>query len=191
MTTDRLFVILLVMLIPMTGCFGAVGDADAEDNDDETTIVNNYYYNNTTTTMMMEEIEYFSNGGVINSSTPYGEITTESNSFMFDGDPQQSFFPYNFTTNAGEAMKIHYFLGSGYYNMFLDTECSDGTSFTYGDSGINQNNYMGGSHTDCDHSVRILVRDYYFDEGNSTATTINYDGVSYSMVYSIQSVTVV
>ena len=46
MTTDRLFVILLVMLIPMTGCFGAIDNADAEDNDEnETTIVNNYYYN--------------------------------------------------------------------------------------------------------------------------------------------------
>ena len=33
MTTDRLFVILLVMLIPMTGCFGAVDNADAEEND--------------------------------------------------------------------------------------------------------------------------------------------------------------
>ena len=29
MTTDRLFVIMLVMLIPMTGCFGAVDNADA------------------------------------------------------------------------------------------------------------------------------------------------------------------
>ena len=190
MTTDRLFVILLVMLIPMTGCFGAIDNADAEQNDDETTIVNNYYYNNTTT-MMMEEIEYFSNGGVIESSTPHGEITTESNSVFFDGDPQQNFFPYNFTTNAGEAVKIHYFLGNGYYNMLLDTECSDGTSFIYGDSGVNQNNYIGGSHTNCDHSVRIQVRDYYFDQSNTTATTIDYSGVSYSMVYSIQSVTVV
>ena len=32
MTTDRLFVIMLVMLIPMTGCFGAVDNADAEEH---------------------------------------------------------------------------------------------------------------------------------------------------------------
>ena len=33
MTTDRLFVILLVMLIPMTGCFGAIDNADSEETD--------------------------------------------------------------------------------------------------------------------------------------------------------------
>ena len=34
--------------------------------------------------------------------------------------------------------------------------------------------------------LRIVVRDYYdlTKEINSTASTINYDGVSYSMVYS-------
>ena len=175
----------------MTGCFGAIDNADAEDNDDETTIVNNYYYNNTTT-MMMEQIEYFSNGGVIDSSTPHGEIGISSNGLMFGYEGQQDFFPYNFTTNAGEAMKIHYFYGSGYSIMYLDTECSDGTSYSYGDSGVNSNNYLGGSHTDCEHSVTIRVSDYYFDQSaNPNATTIDYDGVSFSMIYSIQSVTVV
>ena len=190
MTTDRLFVILLVMLIPMTGCFGAIDNADAEDNDDETTIVNNYYYNNTTT-MMMEQIEYFSNGGVIDSSTPHGEIITQSSGILFTGSPAQNFYPYNFTTNAGEAMKIHYFYGSGFNRMYLDTECSDGTTFLTGSSSENNDNYVGGSHTNCEHSVRINVEDYYFDQGNATATTVNYDGVSFSMIYSIQSVTVV
>ena len=61
MTTDRLFVILLVMMVPFDPLVLLTTDAqEAEDNDDETTIVNNYYYNNTTTTMMMEEIEYWS-----------------------------------------------------------------------------------------------------------------------------------
>ena len=32
MTTDRLFVIMLVILIPMTGCFGAVDNVDAEED---------------------------------------------------------------------------------------------------------------------------------------------------------------
>ena len=32
MTTDRLFVIL-PMLIPMTGCFGAIENSDAEENE--------------------------------------------------------------------------------------------------------------------------------------------------------------
>ena len=63
-------------MIPMTGCFGAVDNADAEQNDSDM-IVNNYYYNNTTTTIM-EETEYFTNGGVIDSSTPYGEVTNST-----------------------------------------------------------------------------------------------------------------
>ena len=33
MTTDRLFVILLVMLIPMTGCFGAIDNANGEEEE--------------------------------------------------------------------------------------------------------------------------------------------------------------
>ena len=41
MTTDRLFVILLVMLIPMTGCFGAVDNADAQDDSSDPIDSNN------------------------------------------------------------------------------------------------------------------------------------------------------
>ena len=67
MTTDRLFVIMLVMLIPMTGCFGAVDNADAQDDTVENTsetIVNNYY-NNTTTIVDTPIIEKFTTGGMI------------------------------------------------------------------------------------------------------------------------------
>jgi|TARA_B110000967_G_C18638151_1_gene437093 hypothetical protein len=34
MTTDRIFVLMLVIMLPMSGCFGGVGDAEAGDNDD-------------------------------------------------------------------------------------------------------------------------------------------------------------
>ena len=53
MRNDQIFVLMLVILLPMSGCFdGAVGDAegnDAEDNVEtpETIVINNYY-NNTT-----------------------------------------------------------------------------------------------------------------------------------------------
>ena len=58
MTTDRLFVILLVMLIPMTGCFGAIGDAEADENDGN-------------------EIKMYSVGGDWNVST----LTEENNKY--------------------------------------------------------------------------------------------------------------
>ena len=46
MRNDQIFVLLLVVLLPLSGCFdGAVGDA--EGTDDESTVINNYY-NNTT-----------------------------------------------------------------------------------------------------------------------------------------------
>ena len=40
MTTDRVFVLLLVIMLPMSGCFGGVGDAEAGDNDDDTDWIN-------------------------------------------------------------------------------------------------------------------------------------------------------
>ena len=43
MKTDRIFVLLLVVMLPMSGCFdGAVGDAEGTTEEDTTTI-NNYY----------------------------------------------------------------------------------------------------------------------------------------------------
>ena len=45
MRNDQIFVLLLVILLPMSGCFdGAVGDAEGTDDEEaSTTIVNNYY----------------------------------------------------------------------------------------------------------------------------------------------------
>ena len=193
MTTDRLFVIMLVMLIPMTGCFGAVDNADAQDDSAETTgetIVNNYYYNNTTTTVI-EETEYFTNGGKINANTPYSEITNiSSGGFMFPTQEEyhQDFFPYNFSTSVGEAVQIHYFDVIG-ATIYLDTECIDSSSFAYGENGINQGNFIGGSHTNCTHSVTITEIDYNYEPSNSP--TLDYSHISYSLIYSIESVTVV
>ena len=47
MKTDRIFVLLLIVMLPMSGCFGdGVGDAEAADyNDEGTTVI---HYNNTT-----------------------------------------------------------------------------------------------------------------------------------------------
>ena len=47
MRNDQIFVLLLVILLPLSGCFdGAVGDAEGTDDASSgTTIVNNYYNN--------------------------------------------------------------------------------------------------------------------------------------------------
>ena len=47
MRNDQIFVLLLVILLPMSGCFdGAVGDAEADEESEGPTVINNYYYNN-------------------------------------------------------------------------------------------------------------------------------------------------
>lgn len=48
MKPDKLFILLLVILLPMTGCLDIADTAEAQESEEETTIVNNYY-NNTTT----------------------------------------------------------------------------------------------------------------------------------------------
>ena len=183
MTTDRLFVIMLVILIPMTGCFGAVDNADAEQNDSDT-IVNNYYYNNTTTTIM-EETEYFTNGGMIDSNTPHGEVTERISGIGFPNDVQD-FYPYNFTTNAGEGVKIHYFNGRS--SLMIDTECSDSSSFYYNQVGTGQDNFLGGAHANCTHSVVMTITGYNYD---TTSPTVDYSNSQYSLIYEIYSMTLV
>ena len=58
MKTDRIFVLLLVVMLPLSGCFDdAVGDAEAAEDDtgttvnhyNNTTVINHHYHNNTTT----------------------------------------------------------------------------------------------------------------------------------------------
>ena len=58
MRNDQIFVLLLVVLLPLSGCFdGAVGDAEGtDDTSSDTTLMNNYY--NNTTTYSTEPPEY-------------------------------------------------------------------------------------------------------------------------------------
>ena len=54
MTTDKLFILLLVILLPLTGCLDIADTAEAEESEEETTIVNNYYNNTTTIVQSVE-----------------------------------------------------------------------------------------------------------------------------------------
>jgi len=72
MKTDRIFVLLLVVMLPLSGCFdGAVGDAEGtEDATSGTTVINNYYNNTTITENLMTENQsktWYSSGGTFNS----------------------------------------------------------------------------------------------------------------------------
>ena len=140
MTTDRLFVIMLVMLIPMTGCFGAIDNADAEDNTGETTIVNNYYNN---TTVIPDEVEYFTVGGMFDND--FGNHSSGYN------------YPYQFNTIAGEFVEIHYFQNENSNSISIETNCDDESTDYYSQYGNEEYPYLWGSYTSCEHSVRVNV----------------------------------
>ena len=130
MTTDRLFVILLVMLIPMTGCFGAVGDADAQD---ETTPVEPSTTN---------DVEMFTVGGVF-AQTDYPE------------DANGKRYPHSFNTSAGEVVLVHFFDATQVSGGNIVSECADGST-GYGEPYYSHDGeYLWGSHTDCVHKVRL------------------------------------
>ena len=54
MTTDKVFILLLVILLPITGCLDMTDNAEAEGSDEETTVINNYYNNTTTIVQSVE-----------------------------------------------------------------------------------------------------------------------------------------
>ena len=183
MTTDRLFVIMLVMLIPMTGCFGAVDNADAQDDTTENTnqtIVNNYY-NNTTTIVEAPVIEKFTNGGLIDFNL---------DNYTVPHSGARTYTGYNFSTNAGEVVTIHYLNRDGYLDgVDLRTNCVDGTTGSLSEvNGVDR--IVWGSYTNCVHTVELTTNNV-----NSVANMEKYESGEYTMawslVYSIESVTVV
>ena len=60
MKPDKVFILLLVIMLPLTGCIDVSDNADAQDASDseesDTTMINNYY-NNTTTVIQAVEPE--------------------------------------------------------------------------------------------------------------------------------------
>jgi hypothetical protein len=70
MRNDQIFVLLLVVLLPLSGCFdgGGVGEAEGAQDSDETsgTTVVNHYYNNTTTSQNSQERTWHSSGEIVN-----------------------------------------------------------------------------------------------------------------------------
>ena len=71
MRNDQIFVLLLVVLLPLSGCFdGAVGDAEGADDESSTTVVNNYYNNTTVVESNTPLHHQFSNGTIVITTNP-------------------------------------------------------------------------------------------------------------------------
>lgn len=111
MRNDQIFVLMLVILLPMSGCFdGAVGDAEGTDEGATTTVVNNYYNNTTTVEPNIDSV----------MTVHIAEGQTET--IILNGTTLQ-------------LMTMYYVDGNGNWNSYgtslpLSMTCSDGFSMT-------------------------------------------------------------
>jgi hypothetical protein len=163
MRNDQIFVLLLVVLLPLSGCFdNAVGEAEADDERDDSSHTE-------------ESREMFSVGGMIDENTT-GE---DRSNYGYD----HVFQMYNFTTTPGEAVRLHLMrLAGNGGNVVLSTDCGD--EMLWSTSNVKwsiDEAWIPGSDQTCTHTFEIFI------SGNFDR---NSDTVYYSAIYSIHEVTV-
>ena len=163
MRKDQIFVLLLVILLPMTGCFNdIVGDTIAE-GDTTDSISSN------------ESNGMFSVSGMVDENTPTG---------CDEAGDAYCYLIYEFNTNSSELVEvIAFYVGGMHTGESISTDCGNG--FTAGISGNNllgNMNYLPFSDMDCTHTVTIGFT-YYDGEPRTPAPY-------FSLVYQIHEVTV-
>ena len=157
MTTDKVFILLLVIMLPLTGCLDVTDTAEAEESEEETTIVNNYYNNTTTIVQSVESQMVHMYAHSENNSV--GTITInenqtiewlESESFIDTGNGP-SLSPNAVAITAVSCLDI----GSSYYGNAGDGfaakgqgECTYTLSINYGSNLI-----------DAHHSLVYLIHE--------------------------------
>ena len=163
MRNDQIFVLLLVILLPLSGCFdNAVGEAEADDDRDDSTHAD-------------ESREMFSVGGMIDDNT------TGEDRYNYGYD--HVFQMHSFTTAPGEAVILHLmrFAGNG-GQAVLTTDCGDGMLWSISNVKWSIDEaWIPGSDQTCTHTFEIFI------SGNFDR---NSDTVYYSGIYSIHEVTV-
>ena len=88
MRKDQIFVLMLVVLFPLTGCFdgGGIGDADAQDSTDSqnggTTVIN--YYNNSSN---IQDRVWYSSGDVVDGYWNDGQDVASGNQRCLEYGP--------------------------------------------------------------------------------------------------------
>jgi hypothetical protein len=155
--------LLLVILLPLSGCFdNAVGEAEADDDRDDSTHAD-------------ESREMFSVGGMIDDNTT-GE---DRNNYGYD----HVFQMHSFTTAPGEAVRLHLLrLAGNGGQAVLTTDCGDGMLWSISNVKWSIDEaWIPGSDQTCTHTFEIFI------SGNFDR---NSDTVYYSGIYSIHEVTV-
>ena len=182
MRNDQIFVLLLVIILPMSGCFdGAVGDAEGTDDaTDGTTVINNYHnnttivYNNTTADVGPE---YFVVGGTVDETTINEPRTGQTGIY---------YYPFNFSTTSGQTVYLHTLVVDGVNAYaYLNSDCGEGGQWSVSSTSTNAYEdhlgyWIAGSAFDCQHSFTILAN-------------INSNGQPpfyFSAIYSIEDMTV-
>ena len=193
MKTDRIFVLLLIVMLPMSGCFGdGVGDAEAADYNDEgttvihynnTTIVNNYY-NNTTTNPLPHSVETFVVGGTdIYSGLTHFEniysINTTSGQKLTLDTLQSYGHLINVSGTAFDTANHHWF-GS----LHAWTNCSQGAHF------VSIGGLMPGAFDNCTHEIAISPSQMLNQELEQYPDIDKRAAYSWSLTYHIENVTV-
>jgi len=182
MRNDQIFVLLLVIILPMSGCFdGAVGDAEGTDDaTDGATVINNYHnnttivYNNTTTDVGPE---YFVVGGTVDETTTNEPRTGGG----------INYYPFNFSTTSGQTVYLHSLVVDGNNEYaYLNSDCGEGGQWsvtsTSTDSYSDHLGYwIAGSAFDCQHSVTIL----------GSINSNSQPPFHFSAIYSIEEMTAV
>ena len=163
MRNDQIFVLLLVILLPLSGCFdNAVGEAEADDDRDDSTHAD-------------ESREMFSVGGMIDDNT------TGEDRYNYGYD--HVFQMHSFTTAPGEAVILHLMrLAGNGGQAVLTTDCGDGMLWSISNVKWSIDEaWIPGSDQTCTHTFEIFI------SGNFDR---NSDTVYYSGIYSIHEVTV-
>jgi len=134
MRNDQIFVLLLVVLLPMSGCFDGGGVGEAEGSQDSTdssgTTVVNHYYNNTTTIIESNPEYYVTSGfygncGQWTNTTSNGSTSSVCNSWEY---PQNEYVFIDIPANT--TVRIHGVSSSqGALNYFSVT-CASGFEIT-------------------------------------------------------------
>jgi hypothetical protein len=172
MKTDRVFVLLLVVLLPLSGCFdGSVGDADATDDSSESTpsasAIPEYYSlifdidrNNTTSTEASEYTNYLTIGTFNTSQNTIVEMVYGSISGL-DSE-----------TGLWDTTKV------GLSQIYFESNCGDATySTVLNEASVSTQNIVqldGTIGSDCSIEVNLLVYDGYTDlsDGNEDYNSI-------------------
>jgi hypothetical protein len=196
MRNDQFFVLMLVILLPMSGCFdGGVGDAEAADDTDEVTTV--YHYNNTT----IINHHHYNNTSTTNnySNETFVRDTPELISMGGMADPEENVRNVN-----------HYIVGtinSSSGEMVSIVEATPVTNLVFDSTSIQMYLYSDcGEYTYTTNLAQVLATDMRItDSGSTYVAPFNLPGSSFdcqhyimvsayqdwSLVYSVQNVTVV